>query len=92
MYLKWGPTTSPIEARLAKSFPKLTANGIKKLIAEYRDINFAAARIVVDQLESRQDEIAGRDRVAAIDPRLSAGNAATMYTQARVAAWRDGYS
>ena len=46
---------------------------------------------VIDQLETKQTEDVGRQRVAEIDPRLSAANAATLYTQARVSAWRDGH-
>jgi hypothetical protein len=43
-------------------------------------------------LEQKLGEEIGRRRVAEIDPRLSADNAAMLFTQARVSAWRDGYS
>jgi len=92
-YIEWGPSSAqPIDVRLKRIFPKARPAEIRKLIAELRDIVGAASRAVVDQLESKQTEDVGRSAVERIDPRISPDNAATLYTQARVAAWRDGYS
>src|SRR5256885_1840933 len=84
-YLEWGPAkATPIEKRLAKLLPHLSKPAIAKLIRTYSDIESAGHRCVIDQLETRKTEEVGRQAVAEIDPRLSADNAATLYTQARV--------
>jgi hypothetical protein len=92
VYIEWGPQQAkPVEQRLARTLPELSAKAIGELIKEYREIVWAAHRAVIDQLETKQPEDVGRQRVSDIDPRLSAANVATLYTQARVSAWRDGY-
>ncbi len=92
-FLRWGPTMSiPIEQRLEKLLPDHAAAQRSKLIKEYAEIRSSASAIVIDQLESKQAEAQGRQRVAEIDPRISPDNAAMLYTQARYSAWRDGYS
>jgi hypothetical protein len=69
----------------------MTKAAMTKLIAEYTAIRSAASACVIDQLERHQSEAAGRDAIAAIDPRVSPDNASMLYTQARVWAARDGY-
>lgn len=92
-YIAWGPeAATPVETRLKRLRPKARPAEIRKLIAELRDIVAAASRAVIDQLETKQSEDTGRAAVARIDSRISPDNAATLYTQARVAAWRDGYA
>jgi len=92
-YLQWGPArATPIEQRLAKMLPHLAKPAVARLLRAYGEIESAAHRCVIDQLETRKPEDAGRQAVADLDPRLSADNAATLYTQARISAWRDGYS
>jgi hypothetical protein len=92
MYLEWGPSrTEDIHKRLAKANSKLTAKAIKAMVIEYSQINSSAHAIVIDQLERKQSEEAGRDAVSKIDSRISPENSATLYSQARISAWRDGY-
>lgn len=92
VFLEWGPAMSiPVEQRLAKVLPRATKAQIAAMVKEFSNLQFSASSIVIDQLEQKQSEEQGRSRVAALDPRLSPDNAATLYTQSRVYAWRDGY-
>jgi hypothetical protein len=93
IFLEWGPALAiPVAKRLKAALPNLSDEAIAKLIGEYGDIRSKAGAIVIDQLESKRTESESRSRVAAIDPRVSDGNSSMLYTQARVTAWRDGYS
>src|SRR6476469_4615435 len=90
VFLKWGPSMSiPAEQRLAKVLPRATKKQIADIINTFTDLQYSASSIVIDQLEKKESEEQGRSRVAALDPRLSPDNAATLYTQSRISAWRD---
>ena len=92
-YIEWGPQRSkPDEQRVAEAMPGVSSAQIAELVEEFGRIDSAAHRIVIEMLEQKLGEEIGRRRVAEIDPRLSADNAAMLFTQARVSAWRDGYS
>jgi hypothetical protein len=92
VFLKWGPAmATPAPERIAKAVPGLRPAEIKKLISEFWTLTSAACRIVEEQVEKHQTEEEGRDRVATMDPRVSAENATLLYQQARYSAWRDGY-
>jgi len=91
-FLEWGPAMSvPVDQRLKKLLPRATKTEITAMVRRFTEIQHAASAIVIDQLETRASELEGRSRVAALDPKMSPGNAATLYTQCRVSAWRDGY-
>jgi hypothetical protein len=77
---------------LKKILPRVGKPALAKLVIEYRDIVSAACRCVINQLEDRKSEIEGRDAVGAIDARVCSQNAASLYSMARVSAWRDGYN
>ena len=92
VFLEWGPAREvPVEERIRKVMGRATKKEIGELIKRFTEIQFAASAAVVDQLERKASKEDGRERVAAIEPRMSAENAATLYTQCRVSAWRDGY-
>jgi hypothetical protein len=91
-FLEWGPAMEiPVEQRLKKVLPRATKKQISDLIKTFTGLQFSASSIVIDQLERKATEEDGRSRVAALDPRLSPDNAATLYSQSRIYAWRDGY-
>jgi len=92
VFLEWGPAMSvPVEQRIKKVLPRATKKEIGEMVKRVTEIQFAASAIVIDQLERKALEEEGRNQVAAIDARLSSENAATLYTQSRISAWRDGY-
>ena len=92
VFLEWGPAMDiPVEKRIAKVLPRATKSQIAAMIKEFTNLQFSASAIVIDQLERKQSEDQGRSRVAELDPRLSPENSATLYTQSRIHAWRDGY-
>jgi hypothetical protein len=89
--LQWGPETAiDVRVRIARALPGLGPRRIGALLKDFGAIISSAYAVVYDQLERRQSEGDGRRAVAALDPRLSADNAATLYQQARYSAWRDG--
>src|SRR5262245_56933864 len=92
VFLEWGPAmATPVPERIKKAVPGLRPAEIKTLISEFWTLRSTACRIVEEQVEKHQTEEEGRDRVAAMDPRVSAENATLLYQQARYSAWRDGY-
>ena len=92
VFLEWGPAMAiPVEQRIKKVLPDVTTKEIGELVKRFIEIKFASSAIVIDQLERKESEEEGRRRVAAIDSRISVDNAAMLYTQSRVSAWRDGY-
>ena len=90
VFIQWGPERArPIEQRLAEALPSHSAAQIAQLIKDYGRIESTANQIVTAMVEARQPEAEARRRVAEIDPRLSADNAAHLFTQARYWAWKD---
>jgi hypothetical protein len=89
--LEWGPEMArDVRVRIAEAIPGLGPRRIDALVKEFGPIISQAHRVVYEQVEKHQTEDDGRRAVAAIDRRLSADNVATLYTQARYSAWRDG--
>ena len=72
-----------------KSLPKLSKAETTKLVREYSELFSAGCQCVRNMLEDRKTEVDIRDAVDAIDARISAENATTLYAIARTSAWRD---
>ena len=90
-FLIWGPAMAiPTEQRMITAVPRLTTATAVALAARFQKFSSGASAIVSDGLRTKVDESTMRARVAALDPQLSADNAAMLFTQARVGAWRDG--
>src|SRR4030095_1866698 len=88
IFMEWGPAqATPVRERIAKAIPELRPREVRKILYEFDALVSASCRIGEEQVERHQAEEDGRNRVAALDPRVSAANATLLYHQARYSAW-----